>query len=385
MEHTVKKLVILGSTGSIGSQTLDIVRAFPDRFEIIGLCNGFNTPLFKDQIDEFKPLFINTLGEIESGYGGAKKAPVEDIVALPEADLIVAGTVGCAGMSSTIAALEAGKAVALANKEVIVMSGPLLLEAARAHGGTILTVDSEPSAIWQCLAGEVSRPSRLIITASGGAFRDETWDSLGAVTPEQALDHPTWTMGKKITIDSATLMNKAFEVIESRWLFDVPFERIDVTIHRQSIVHSMVEFSDGTLKAQLGPTNMGQVIQYALFYPERQVNNHLPKLDAIAMGSLTFEDMDRSLYPCFELAMEYGKKRGTYPAVLAGADEAAVELFLKGSIRFTQIPDIVSRTLAVHMPIIEPSLSDIVDAAGWASEITLAEGSSSTTTGWARF
>jgi 1-deoxy-D-xylulose-5-phosphate reductoisomerase len=378
MERTVKKLVILGSTGSVGRQTLDIVRAFPDRFEIVGLGNGTNTPLFKKQIDEFKPRYFNTLGDIESGYGGAKKAPAEEIASLPEVDIIVAATVGCAGMPSTFAAIKAGKTIALANKEVVVMSGRFLLEAANTHDATILPVDSEPSAIWQCLEGEVSKPARLIITASGGAFRDRTWASLDDVTPAEALKHPTWSMGDKITIDSATLMNKAFEVIESRWMFDIPFGQIDVTIHRQSIVHSMVEFSDGTLKAQLGPTNMGQVIQYALFYPERQQNDDLPGLDAVSMGSLTFEAMDRSLYPCFELAMEYGQKGDTYPAVLAGADEAAVSLFLKGDIRFTQIPDIVSNTLADHHVIADPSVDDAIAAANWATETTLARHNRST-------
>ncbi|MDA1279512.1 MAG: 1-deoxy-D-xylulose-5-phosphate reductoisomerase [Chloroflexi bacterium] len=374
----MKKIVVLGSTGSIGRQTLDIVRAFPGRFEVVGLGNGFNTPLFKRQIDEFKPVFISTMGEIEAGYGGAKQAPFEDIVALPEVDLVVAGTVGCAGMLPTLAALNAGKTVALANKEVIVMAGPLLLAAAEAHGATILTVDSEPSAIWQCLEGEVSKPSRLIITASGGAFRDRTWGSLRDVTPEEALKHPTWDMGDKITIDSATLMNKAFEVIESRWLFDIPFDRIDVTIHRQSIVHSMVEFADGSLKAQLGPTNMGQVIQYAMFYPERQANSDLPRLNAVSMGSLTFEAMDRTLYPCFELGLEYGQKSGTYPAVLAGADEAAVSLFLQREIRFTDIPDLVSDTLAAHRPVVNTTIGDTVDASRWATENTLARHSKST-------
>lgn len=378
MERTVKKLVILGSTGSVGRQTLDIVRAFPERFEIVGLCNGYNTPLFKQQIDEFKPGYFNTLGDVESGYGGAKQAPAPEIAALSEVDMVMACTVGCAGMASTRAALSAGKTVGLANKEVIVMAGQLLMDAAKEGGATILPVDSEPSAIWQCLEGEVSGPSRLIITASGGAFRDRTWAMLDDVTPEEALKHPTWTMGKKITIDSATLMNKAFEVIESRWLFDIPFEQIDVTIHRQSIVHSMVEFSDGTLKAQLGPTNMGQVIQYAMFYPERQQNSDLPRLDAVSMGSLTFEAMDRSLYPCFELAMEYGQKGGTYPAALAGADEAAVALFLDGEIKFTQIPDIVSNTLAAHDVISAPTIDDTIAAAEWATEITLARHNDST-------
>ena len=321
MERNIKKLVILGSTGSVGTQSLEIVRAFPDRFEVVGLCNGYNAPLFKQQLDEFKPKYFNTLGEVESGYTGAKFAPAEEIAALPEVDIVVAATAGCAGMPPAFAALQAGKDLAFANKEVIVMAGKLLIEAAREGGGAILPADSEPSAIWQCLEGEESEPSRLIITASGGAFRDRTWDSLGDVTPDQALKHPTWTMGPKITIDSATLMNKAFEVIESRWMFDIPFDRIDVTIHRQSIVHSMVEFADGTLKAQLGPTSMLQVIQHALMYPDRQSNSELPKLDAVRMGSLTFEEMNPTLYPCFELALEYGKKGGTYPAVLAGADD----------------------------------------------------------------
>ena len=378
MEHTIKKLVILGSTGSVGTQTLDIVRAFPERFEILGLCNGYNTPLFKKQIDEFKPQYFSTLGDVESGYGGAKKAVTEEIVALPEVDLVVAATVGCVGMPASIAALNAGKTLGLANKEVIVMAGNLLIEAAEMGGATILPIDSEPSAIWQCLEGEVSEPSRLIITASGGAFRDRTWGSLDDVTPEQALKHPTWTMGAKITIDSATLMNKAFEVIESRWLFDIPFDQIDVTIHRQSIVHSMVEFADGTLKAQLGPTSMGQPIQHALFYPERQLNDDLPKLNAVTMGSLTFEEMDPTLYPCFELALEYGRKGGTFPAALAGADEAAVELFLDGKIKFTQIPDLVAATLAEHQSNATPTIADTIEAARWATETILGRHNPST-------
>jgi len=372
MEWNIKKLVILGSTGSVGTQTLEIVRAFPDRFEVVGLCNGYNTPLFKQQLDEFKPKYFNTLGEVESGYAGAKFAPAEEIVTLSEVDMVAAATAGCVGMPPVFAALQAGKDLALANKEVIVMAGKLLIEAACEGGGAILPADSEPSAIWQCLEGEESEPSRLIITASGGAFRDRVWDSLGDVTPDQALKHPTWTMGPKITIDSATLMNKAFEVIESRWMFDIPFCNIDVTIHRQSIVHSMVEFADGTLKAQLGPTSMLQVIQHALMYPDRQSNSELPKLDAVRMGSLTFEEMNPTLYPCFELALEYGKKGGTYPAVLAGADEAAVQLFIDGHIKFTEMPDTVANTLSAHDSIVEPSIVDTIEAARWATEITLA-------------
>ncbi|MCX8277854.1 MAG: 1-deoxy-D-xylulose-5-phosphate reductoisomerase [Dehalococcoidia bacterium] len=378
MEPTIKKVVILGSTGSVGTQTLEIIRAFSDRFEIVGLCNGYNTPLFKQQLDEFKPRYFNTLGEVESGYAGSKFVPAEEIASLPEVDLVVAATVGCAGMPPAIAALQAGKSLGLANKEVIVMAGEKIMEVARTSGSEILPIDSEPSAIWQCLEGEVSDPARLIITASGGAFRDRTWDSLGDVTLEQALNHPTWTMGPKITVDAATLMNKAFEVIESRWLFDIPFDQIDVTIHRQSIVHSMVEFADGTLKAQLGPTSMLQPIQHALFHPERQGNNNLPRLNAVTMGSLTFEEMDRSLYPCFELALDYGKRGGTFPAALAGADEAAVQLFLNKKIKFTQIPDIVAETLVTHEPIFKPSVADTIEAAQWATETTLARHNQST-------
>lgn len=377
MDGLKKHLVILGSTGSIGRQTLDIVRQFPERFELAGLCNGYNSDLFRQQVDEFKPKFVNTLGEFQSGYGGTKLIPTEEIVSLPEVDLVVAGTVGCAGMSSTLAAIEHGKSIALANKEVIVMAGELLIQKASEHGATILPVDSEPSAIWQCLEGEISPPKRLVVTASGGAFRDYKWDDLDDVAPEQALKHPTWSMGKKITIDSATLMNKAFEVIESRWLFDIPFEQIYVTVHRQSIVHSMVEFEDGTLKAQLGPTNMGQPIQHALFFPERVANPSLPTIDAVAMGSLTFEEMDPSLYPCFSLAIEYGQKGGTYPAALAGADEAAVQLFLDGKIKFTDIPNAVRKTLEMHEVVANPSIDDTIAAANWATEITLSRNKSS--------
>ncbi len=371
MGQSVKNIVILGSTGSVGTQALDIIRAFPDRFEVIGLCNGRNSQLFKRQLEEFTPQYFSTLSDIEKDYAGSRFAPADEIVSLLDVDLVMASTVGCAGMGPVIAALRAGKDVALANKEVIVMAGDLLFKEAVSSGSRILPADSEPSAIWQCLEGETSPASRLIITASGGAFRDRTWQSLTDVTPEEALKHPTWVMGPKITIDSATLMNKAFEVIESRWMFDIPFEQIDVTIHRQSIVHSMVEFTDGSLKAQLGPTSMLQVIQHALMYPDRQPNAALPVMDAVSMGSLTFEEMDQSLYPCFELALDYGKKGGTYPAALAGADEAAVELFSKGKLRFTEIPDAVEKTLSDHVVISNPSVEETIETADWAMKTTL--------------
>ena len=371
-----KRIVILGSTGSVGTQTLEIVRAFPESFEVVGLCAGNNVELLKAQADEFHPRYINSTAALDTHNGATRLSP-EEIVSLPEVDLVMCATVGCAGMGPTVAAIDAGKTLALANKEVIVMAGELLIRRARKHGATVLPVDSEPSALWQCIEGEKTDPAKFIITASGGAFRDRTWESLHNVTPAEALKHPTWSMGAKITIDCATLMNKAFEVIETRWLFDIPFEKIDVVIHRQSIIHSMVEFADGTAKAQLGPTDMRHPIQYALFYPDRQHNAGLARFDPIATGSLTFEPMDPSLYPCFELALEYGKRGGTWPAVLAGADEAAVSLFLDGRIRFTDIPEVVASTLAAHTPNMEHSIEDAVQAASWATEHTLSTHSAS--------
>lgn len=367
-----RRLVILGSTGSVGRQTLDVVRAFPGAFEVVGLCAGNNVDLLKEQVDEFKPRFISTAADL-GDHNGSIYTTAEEVVSLPEVDIVMAATVGCAGMSPVVAAIEAGKTIALANKEVIVMAGEVLMRRARETGATILPVDSEPSALWQCIQGEETPPAKFIITASGGAFRDRTWDELRDVTPEEALKHPTWTMGAKITVDSASLMNKAFEVIETRWLFDIPYDQIDVLIHRQSIIHSMVEFADGTVKAQLGPPDMRHPIQYALFYPERRFNAELPGFDPVKTGSLTFEAMDPSLYPCFQLTLDYAKKGGTWPAVLAGADEAAVTLFLDGRIRFTDIPEVVASTLAAHTPIMEHSIEDAIQASAWATEHTLAK------------
>ncbi len=366
-----KRLVILGSTGSVGTQTLDIVRAFPDTFEVVGLCAGNNVELLREQVDEFHPRYINSVAEFPS-RNGARRLSAEEIASLPEVDIVMGATVGCAGMGPALAAIDAGKTLALANKEVIVMAGEVLTRRAREKGATLLPVDSEPSALWQCVQGEESSPARFMVTASGGAFRDRTWESLKNVTPEEALKHPTWNMGDKITIDSATMMNKAFEVIETRWLFDIPYEQIDVLIHRQSIIHSMVEFADGTVKAQLGPPDMRHPIQYALFYPERQKNTDLPGYNPFSPSKLTFEPMDPSLYPCFELALNYAKKGGTWPAVLAGADEAAVSLFLDGKIRFTDVPDVVASTLAAHTPVMEHSIEDAIQAAAWATDYTLA-------------
>ncbi len=358
MVGAVKKLAILGSTGSIGRQTLDIVRQYPDRYKVIALAGGHNRALLAAQAEEFKPEIIcHTVAEEESRRG---KITFEQIAALPEADLVVIAVSGDAGILPTLAAARAGKRIALANKESLVAAGSLITGAAVESGATLLPVDSEHSAIWQCLAGEEGFPERIILTASGGPFRNYTKQKLARVTPEQALKHPSWNMGKKVTIDSATLMNKGLEVIEAHWLFRIPFDRISVVIHPQSIIHSMVEFADGAMKAQLGCPDMRIPIQYALSYPERLANERLPRLDFSAIKALTFQAPDYDTFPCLKLAMEAGRRGGTYPAVLSAADEGAVAQFLEGRIGFNEIAQKVAVILDEHSPIERPGIGDIL-------------------------
>ena len=362
----MKRLAILGSTGSIGRQTLDVVRGFPGEFDVVALCAGRNAALLQHQIDEFHPRFYHC--KSDASLAGATLLDPWAMAALPDVDLVVVATAGDAGMRPILEALNAGKPVALANKEPLVMAGGFITAAAEAAGARILPVDSEPSAIWQCIEGEHREIARLMITASGGAFRNRARDDLHAVTPEEALNHPTWNMGPKITIDSATLVNKAFEVIEAHWLFDVPFDRIEAVVHHQSIIHSMVEFADGSVKAQLGPPDMRYPIQHALMYPNGRANAALPAFDPVMVGSLTFEALDPARYPCFQIALEAGKRGDTWPSALAGADEAAVAMFLDGAIRFTDIPSVIEATLAAHAPVKDPGLDDIMDAAAWAGD-----------------
>lgn len=367
--HTKKGLVVLGSTGSIGTQTLDVVRAFPDRFKVVGLAAGNNLKLLDTQVKEFHPSLVCCASQeyAQRLPEGTTFVPMEEMVCDPEVDLVMAGTTGKAGLLPTLRALENQRTVALANKEVIVMAGPLVTEAARRSGASLLPVDSEPSAIWQCLEGEGRDIRRLIITASGGPFRNAPLDSLEKVTPQQALRHPTWNMGKRITIDSSTLMNKGFEVIEAHWLFGVSWEQIDVVVHPQSIIHSMVEFVDGSVKAQMGPPDMRLPIQYAMFYPERQRNDALPRLNTNMATSLTFEPMDPGRYPCFVLAREAGRRGGTFPAALCAADEVAVQLFLDGRIGFMDIHRVLERVMEEHVSSPERAgLEDILDADLWA-------------------
>ena len=364
----MRRLVVLGSTGSIGRQTLDVVRAFPDEFEVVGLAAGLNLDLLASQIEEFKPQAAFCTREEHRRLlpDGVKLVPMEEMVCQPGVDLVMAATIGGAGLVPTVRALEAGKDVALANKEVIIMAGDLVMSLSRDRGGAVLPVDSEPSAIWQCLRGESETPRRLVITASGGAFRGVPPEELEEATPEQALNHPTWKMGKKITVDSATLMNKGFEVIEAHCLFDVPWDKIEVVVHPQSIIHSMVEMADGSMKAQLGPPDMRLPIQYAMFYPQRLPNPQIPTLDTAVGHSLTFQPLEPERYPCFELALQAGKEGGTYPAVLSAADEVAVEMFLEGKIRFTDIQRTVARVLEDHRPAPGGSLEAVLEADRWA-------------------
>jgi len=379
MGNSVKRLAVLGSTGSIGQQTLDVVRALPHRFRVVGLAAGENIDLLAEQINEFKPEFVYyTPVNNEDKKAEARLTNIEyeflsleDIACHPQADTVVMATSGKAGLSPTLAAVKAGKSVALANKESLVMAGEIITSEAKLAGAQILPIDSEHSAIWQCLNGEKQKAVQLILTASGGPFRDYSSAQLKEVTVEQALKHPSWQMGRKVTIDSATLMNKGLEVIEAHWLFNMPFDDIRVLIHPQSIIHSMVEFIDGSIKAQLSYPDMRLPIQYALSYPDRLPNPRLPRVNWSNINNLTFEEPDLNRFPCLRLAIEAGKKGGTYPAVLCAADEIAVELFLSQRIRFIDIADFVERTLEQHKAIARPTIEEIIAADAWAREKTL--------------
>ena len=366
----MKGLVVLGSTGSIGRQTLDVVRAFPTEFSVIGLAAGANLDLLSQQIREFNPRLACCAfeGDRKLLPSGVEFSPMEDMVCEPDVELVMAATIGSAGLLPTIRALELNKTVALANKEVIIMAGELIMGLTGPGGGAVLPVDSEPSAIWQCLQGENDGIRRIIITASGGPFRTTPLDDMERVTLEAALNHPTWRMGKKITVDSATLMNKAFEVIEVHWLFDAAWDKIEVVVHPQSIVHSMVELADGSVKAQLGPPDMRLPIQYSLFYPSRLENDQIPRLDTTLTHSLTFQPMEPGRYPCFDLAVEAGRRGATYPAVLSAADEVAVGLFLDRKIGFMDIYRTVEKVLETHAPTPGDSLDEILWADDWARD-----------------
>jgi 1-deoxy-D-xylulose-5-phosphate reductoisomerase len=375
MADAVKRVAVLGSTGSIGRQTLDVIRAIPRRFQLVGLAAGKNMELLAEQIKEFRPEFIGCPPE-QDDIARLRQLvdikndmmPLEEMAASVKVDTVVIATAGKAGLRPVLAALRAGRDIALANKESLVSAGEIITAEAKKSGARILPVDSEHSAIWQCLSGEDQEAARIILTASGGPFRQYSPEQLAGVTVAQALRHPSWQMGKKVTIDSATLMNKGLEVIEAHWLFGMPYDRIDVLVHPQSIIHSMVEFVDGSIKAQLSYPDMRLPIQYALSYPERLPNPRLPRIDWNQVKCLDFEPPDYEKFPCLRLAIEAGKQGGTYPAVLCAADEVAVELFLDGRMRFVDIAGAVERTLEQHRAIAEPALEEIETADAWARE-----------------
>jgi len=369
MGNSVKQLAVLGSTGSIGQQTLEVVRALPHKFHIVGLAAGKNIDLLAKQINEFNPRFVYYQDkEAQARLANAEYEllSLEDIARHPQVDTVVIATSGKAGLGPTLAAVKAGKKICLANKESLVMAGEIITSEAKLNSAQILPIDSEHSAIWQCLEGETQPAAQLILTASGGPFYGYSPAQLEGVTPKQALKHPSWQMGRKVTIDSATLMNKGLEVVEAHWLFDMPFDNIKVLIHPQSIVHSMVEFIDGSVKAQLSYPDMRLPIQYALSYPERLANLQLPRLDWSRINNLTFEQPDFDTFPCLKLAIAVGKKGGTYPAVLCAADEVAVELFLSQHIKFTDIAKLVEQVLEEHQVIAQPTLEEIMAADVWA-------------------
>ena len=366
------RIAVLGSTGSIGRQTLDVIRQLPDRFEVVALAAGRNTELLARQVAEFRPAYA--FAEEKSAdladsidTSGSRWLSMDEMAVADDVDLLLVGTAGAAGLLPTMNALGAGRPVAIANKEVLVMAGHLIRRAMEKGGGSLRPVDSEHSAIWQCLWGEEDHQiRRILLTASGGAFRDFDRDQLAAVTPEQALNHPTWNMGAKITVDSASLMNKGMETIEAMWLFDVPMEKVEVVLHRESIVHSLVEFSDGSVKAQLGVPDMRLPIQCALAYPERMPVPPAPPLDLAAIGTLHFGAPDLSRFPCLSLAMEAGRRGGTYPAVMAAADEVAVTRFLAREAGFLDIPMIIEETLEKHEGTPDPDIETVIAADAWA-------------------
>ncbi|HEY5677012.1 MAG TPA: 1-deoxy-D-xylulose-5-phosphate reductoisomerase, partial [Myxococcales bacterium] len=372
-----KRIAVLGCTGSIGVQALDVVARTPGRFEVVALAAGRNAERAAEQVRRFRPRFAamadraaaRRLRQLLGGAGGTEVLDGDEaVVALaahPDVELVLAAISGGAGLRSTAAAVEAGKAVGLANKESMVLAGELLVARAAARGVAILPVDSEHSAIFQSLAGhERAHVRRLILTATGGPLRTVPAAELAAVTPARALKHPNWSMGDKITIDSATLMNKGLEVIEARWLFDVDPRQIDIVVHPESIVHSMVEYLDGSVVAQLGVSDMRGPISYALAYPER-LRLELPPLDLSRLGRLTFEQPDPARFPAFGLAYRALELGGTAPAVLSGADEAAVAAFLGGRIGFPGIAALCGEVLEAH--VVEPlrSVEQALEASDW--------------------
>jgi 1-deoxy-D-xylulose-5-phosphate reductoisomerase len=372
----MKNVVLLGSTGSIGTSTVKVAEDLPDRIRLLGLAAGNNAILLLEQARKHRPEAISInhpekARDLGKFFGAATQVYSGDeglikLATLPAADIVLIAIVGTAGLKPALAAIRAGKDIAVASKEILVMAGEIVMSEARKHGVRVLAVDSEHSAIFQCLDGKPSNSVRkLWLTASGGPFRNTPKEEFPNITVERALKHPSWVMGKKITIDSATLFNKGLEMIEARWLFDIGMERVDVLVHPQSIVHSMVEFVDGALLAQLSTPDMCLPIQYALTYPDRAPSERV-QTNFAKLGNLTFEEPDAERFPALNLARRAGEVGGTLPAVLNAANEVAVEAFVNGKINFPQITEIVRRTMDAHKVVLHPTLEQILEADAWA-------------------
>lgn len=379
----MKAITLLGSTGSIGTQTLDIVAQYPDRFRVVGLAAGRNITMLAQQIRQFRPEIVaisdvNSLPKLQEAIADldpqpillAGEAGVIEVARYGDAEAVVTGIVGCAGLLPTIAAIEAGKDIALANKETLIAGGPVVNPLVAKHGVKLLPADSEHSAIFQCLQGVPNGGlRRILLTASGGAFRDWPVEKLAEVKVADALKHPNWSMGKKITVDSATLMNKGLEVIEAHFLFGLDYNDIDIVIHPQSIIHSLIELQDTSVLAQLGWPDMRLPLLYALSWPER-IYTDWERLDLVKAGNLTFREPDHKKYPCMDLAYSAGRAGGSMPAVLNAANEQAVALFLEEKIDFLDIPKLIDYACNKHITdnCSNPSLEDILAADNWARQ-----------------
>lgn len=382
----MKAITLLGSTGSIGTQTLDIVSQYPEQFRIVGMAAGRNVELFAQQIRAFRPQIVaicdaSKLAELKDAIADLNPQPivlagdegVVEVARYGDSEVVVTGIVGCAGLLPTIAAIEAKKNIALANKETLIAGGPVVLPLIQKHGVKLLPADSEHSAIFQCLQGVPEGGLRkILLTASGGAFRDLPVEKLATVTVADALKHPNWSMGRKITIDSATLMNKGLEVIEAHFLFGMDYDNIEIVIHPQSIIHSLIELQDTSVLAQLGWADMRLPLLYALSYPER-IYTDWERLDLVKAGSLTFREPDHAKYPCMQLAYAAGRAGGCMPAVLNAANEQAVALFLEERISFLDIPRLIEQTCDRYQTQNRaiPTLKDILSADQWARQTVL--------------
>ncbi len=379
-----KRIVILGSTGSIGRQALEVVDGRPESFQVVGLAAGRNIGLLEEQVRKYKPVYaavaeaagaarlrqrVRDLPGLKTVLEGGEG--LKEMAAAEGYDLLLAAIMGFSGLLPTLEAIKGGKTIALANKETLVAAGEIVMPLVREKGVGLIPVDSEHSAIFQCLQGENGAAvKKLIITASGGPFLGCSPEDLKGVGPGEALKHPRWQMGQKITIDSATLMNKGLEVMEARWLFDVGYDRIEVLVHPESIVHSLVEFVDGSTLAQLGLPDMKVPIQYAFSYPERWGRED-EALNLAELGALHFGRPDGETFPCLPLAYEAGRKGGTMPAVLNAANEVAVEAFLQKKVEFALIPHIIEQVMSRHKPVMGPALEDILNADHWARQESL--------------